>query len=84
MASERLLLPAGAMLIEWNSGDCPRISPGTFYMVRGICLTVEISGAQVDAQEDTHVQRYLIDCLQMRGFKIEILNGLIAATTHTY
>ena len=52
-------------------------------MVGGICLTVEIGGAQVNAQEDTQVQRCLIDCLQMRGFKIEILNGLIAAT-HTY
>ena len=40
--------------------------------------------AQEDAHEDTHVQRYLIDCLQMRGFKIEILNGQIAVTTHTY
>ena len=77
-------MPAGAMLIEWNSDDCPRRDPGTFYMVRGICLTMEIEGAQVDAQEDTHVQRCLIDCLQMRGFRIEILNGLTAATTHTY
>ena len=48
---------------------------------------MEIGGAQEDTQEDkqedTHVQQCAIDCLQMRGFRIEILNGLIAAA-HTY
>ena len=57
---KRAIKPVKSTTIElfsnhYIAGKSLRRDPGTFLCGQGICLTMKIGGAQVDAQEDTHV-----------------------------